>query len=203
MPRIMVFALVLVVSCAAVSQEQPRISLALDYSYLRLSVPNSVKPVDMNGIQLSGSFHHNDWLAGVVDFGAYYHCVAGCWSDTSLARNYSYTLMAGPRITVPTRSTFRPFFGASAGLLNVRYSEDLPVLPSPTGVGVINGGAKVTDNHLAIAAGGGLEYGRGRARFRLAQVDWFSYSDGQRRRSSMRFSAGVRFGFGNVQPAKK
>ena len=185
------FMFLIVLAGAAFAQDVGRLETSLDYSYLRLKVPNSASAVNLHGIQIGAAGNVNRWLGLGADFGAYYHCAAGCWGDTSLARNYVFTFLAGPRLRLRPGRNWQPFAQTSAGLINIRYSDDVSFVPSPTGIGIVNPN-KISHNGLAVAAGGGLDWLKGRAIIRVAQVDVLHYSVGHQSGNSVRFSAGVR-----------
>lgn len=189
-----VLLLLLVLAGNAAGQQVGRVEASLDYSYMRLKVPNSATPVNLHGLQLGAARNLNQWLGVGADFGAYYHCAAGCWGDTSLARNYVFTVLAGPRLRFRPDREWRPFAQASAGMINVRYSDDLNITASSAGIGVANTDP-VTHTGMAFAAGGGLDWVRGRAIVRVGQLDVLHYDVGGRSGNTVRFSIGVRLHF--------
>lgn len=186
-----IFLVVAVLASSVLAQSVGRVETSLDYSYLRLRVPNSASPVNLHGIQIGAVGNVNRWLGLGGDFGTYYHCAAGCWGDTSLARNYVFTLLGGPRVRLRPGRAWQPFAQASAGMINVRYSDDLTFTPSPTGIGVENK-SKVSHTGLAVAVGGGVDWFKGRAVIRVAQFDVLHYDAGGHSGNTVRFSAGVR-----------
>ncbi len=186
--------LVVVLAGSAAGQDVGRVETSLDYSYVRLRVPNSVTPVSLHGVQLGGVRNVNQWLAFGGDFGAYYHCAAGCWGDTSLARNWGFTLLAGPRVRFRPKANWRPFAQASAGLINIQYNDDSTVQPSSSGIGITS--LRMSHSGLAITSGGGVDWMRGRAIVRVAQLDWMRYEVGSRAANTVRFSTGFRWQFG-------
>ncbi|MGI9101749.1 MAG: hypothetical protein ACR2IF_04815 [Terriglobales bacterium] len=197
--RTIVRLAVLIIAMAAYAspQEYRPVELGLDYSYLHAQGPNGGDAVHMHGIQLSGTRNVNRRLGFGADFGAYYHCAAGCWGDTSLGRNDAYTLMAGPRLRLPSASRVIPFVAASGGMINLRYSEDFNV--SMVGSGTVGPARNVSVTGGAFSVGGGLDYAAGRVAWRLFQVEYFNYPLALQRKSAVRFSAGIRIGLGRVR----
>lgn len=195
--KIFVFVIFIASVAAAQEKAQPagRFETGLDYSSMRVKVPNSAKPVDVNGIQLGGTVNANRWLGLSADFGAYYHCVAGCIGYGDLAHNYVLTFLAGPRVRLRPGRTWQPFVQAQAGVANISYTDELSLAPSPTGVGVVKTN-QYNRSGLAYDAGGGLDWVKGRFVFRVAQVDYFHYNIGQRSENTVRFTMGVRFQLG-------
>jgi hypothetical protein len=113
------------------------------------------------------------------------------WSIAVPEPGIVFTLLGGPRLRLRPGRAWQPFAQASAGIINVRYSDDLTFVASPTGLGVENSKG-VSHTGLAVAAGGGLDWFKGRAIIRLAQFDLLHYDAGGRSGNTVRFSAGVR-----------
>src|SRR5512146_2244924 len=67
-----IFLVMAAFACSALAQTTGRIETSIDYSYLRLHVPNSVSPVNLHGIQIGAAGNVNRWLGFGGDFGAYY-----------------------------------------------------------------------------------------------------------------------------------
>jgi hypothetical protein len=197
MPRrqLLLIGIIIIVTGSAFAQEVGRVETNLDYGYLRLKVPNSVAPVNMNGLQFGVTANVNRWLGLGADFGGYYHCVAGCTGYGDVAHNDAFLFLAGPRVRLRPGREWQPFVQGSAGLLNVGYDDEFDVAPSPTGVGVVNA-SKRQHTGLAYAAGGGVDWMRGRAIIRVGQIDVVHYDLGGRSANTVRFTAGIRFQFG-------
>ena len=187
---------IIIVSGSAFAQEKwGRMEANADYGYLRLKVPNASKPVNMNGVQLGISTNVNRWLGFGAEFGAYYHCVAGCTGYTDVAHNDAFLFLAGPRVRMRPGKKWQPFLQGSAGVMNIGYDDEFDVAPSPTGVGVINA-SKRSHSGLAYSAGGGLDWVMGRGIFRVAQLDMVRYDVGGRPANTVRFSMGFRYQWG-------
>lgn len=193
--RMLLFILILTGSAAA--QEIRRFEANVDYGYLRLKVPNSIKPVNMNGVQFGVVANANRWLGLGVDLGGYYHCITGCGQYSDLAHNDAFSVLAGPRVRLRPGKEWQPFVQGSAGMLNVGYRDELNYAPSPTGIGVVNS-SQSSHSGLAWAAGGGVDWMRGRFVVRVAQLDVYHYEVGGRGQDTVRFTAGIRWQFGGM-----
>jgi hypothetical protein len=192
--RLLMF--IIIVSASSFAQEVGKVEANVDYGYLRLKVPNSVKPVNMNGVQFGVTANVNRWLGFGADMGGYYHCVAGCSGyGGDIAHNDAFLLLAGPRVRLAPGRQWQPFVQGSAGLLNVGYDDEFDVAPSPTGIGVVNA-SKRDHTGLAYAGGGGVDWMRGRMIVRVGQIDFMHYDVAGRGAATVRFTAGLRFQFG-------
>jgi hypothetical protein len=194
--RMLLFILILTGS--ALGQEIRRLEANVDYGYLSMKVPNATKPVDMNGIQVGITANANRWLGLGVDFGGYYHCITGCTGYGDLAHNSAFSVLVGPRVRLRPGRNWQPFVQGSAGMLNIGYRDELNIAPSPTGVGVVNA-SQSSHSGLAWAAGGGVDWMRGRFVVRVAQFDFYQYTVAGRAQNTGRFTAGIRWQFGGMR----
>jgi hypothetical protein len=198
--RLVLFILILTASGFA-QENWGRMEANLDYGYLRLKVPNAAHPVNMNGVQLGITTNVNRWLGFGADFGAYYHCVAGCnqgsygYGSSDLAHNTAYTLLVGPRIRLRPGHKWQPFVQGSGGLIHVGYNDSVSYVPSPTGTGVVNP-ANQGHKGVAISGGGGVDWVAGHFIVRVGQIDFLRYDVGLRTGNTARFIAGIRYQWG-------
>jgi hypothetical protein len=170
-------SLVLLFSRAMFGQEPPKAELGLGYSYMRLHVASGAPGVNMHGVQADLTGNANRWLGATAQFNEYYHCVTGCFLDTSIARRRAFTFVVGPRMAIRPSSRYTLWIHALFGLANVRYSDDFGTKTSATG--------------SAMAFGGGVEVPAGPVAFRVIQVDYFRNTAQQQAFNNVRIAVTV------------
>ena len=150
------FILLLLTSSLS-AQSVPKVELGIGYSFARMPVPLSTKPVNNHALALEATANLNRRVGITGEFDAYYHCVAGCLPYNDIARNNSFVVLAGPKVRLG-KGRFVPWVHGLAGYANLRFSEDL--------------GARSSWSGAAAAVGGGLDVVRGRFGVRVGQLDY-------------------------------
>jgi len=173
---VLVTSILLVLSCFAVAQDNPKAEIFGGYQYLRANTGVSgVDSINLNGwnASVNGFFTKNFGIS--ADFSGIYGSPFG--ASTSF-----YTYMFGPIVRFPNSSKIQPFahalFGASHGSV------------SASGLG------STSDNGFAWAAGGGVDVNvNHRFAVRLAQADYLMTTFSNTNQNNFRYSAGVVFKF--------
>lgn len=157
--KVLVCMLILGLGLAAWAQEQPRVELAIDYSYARFNPSTFAQAHNLNGGGGSFTFNVNRWLglkAELFGYGAstsLFTIPAGNpilpAGGTFAVSGNMFTYLFGPQIKYRAKK-FQPFVHA---LFGGAYSNTYANLYQQAGViGVAPG-----NNAFAMAFGGGLD----------------------------------------------
>lgn len=122
------------------AQDTPRAVVFGGYSYLNAEITQGIDRQGVNGWEAAFSVNANRWLAGEGDFSGYYKNLSADLGGlgTVSARITDYSFFGGPRIN------FRPVFvHALIGADHLTGSSS---------------GISLSQDSLAIAAGGGIEW---------------------------------------------
>lgn len=168
---IVVFAILSLVSIAAMAQDFSKAEVFGGYSYVRLN--DIGQGFNFNGGAGSISINPNSTLGLVADFGGYHTSSFG--SDANLT-----TYLFGPKLAMRSEGQFTPFVHALFG-----------------GAHISGGGA--SDNAFAMALGGGIDAKMSEhVALRVVQLDYLltKFSNGANdRQNSLRASTGIVFRF--------
>jgi outer membrane protein OmpA-like peptidoglycan-associated protein/opacity protein-like surface antigen len=187
---IILAALVVLVSGAAMAQDYPKVELFGGYSFLRISPGEGLK-----GGNLPGGWHAsiagnvNDWFGLAADFSGHYGSPDyGLGFGGIKTRAYPFTF--GPRFSYRKNERFTPFAHAQFGGAHVN---------------ALGGG--VSQNAFAMNFGGGVDAKiNDRFAFRIGQFDYLPtrfdgpVSGNKAWQHNFRFSTGIVFRFGGNPP---
>jgi opacity protein-like surface antigen len=174
---LVVAALVMLCSGAAMAQDHPKAELFGGYSYLRVNPGEGVKGENVPGgwhASLAGNV--NDWLGIVGEFSGHYKTISGIKTNT-------HTFTFGPRVSYRKNDTVTPFAHATFGGAHI-------------------GGGGVSENAFAMTIGGGVDAKvTDNVAVRIGQFDYIMtrfdgpISGTTATQHNFRFSAGIVFRF--------
>jgi opacity protein-like surface antigen len=121
-------------------QNVPRLEVFGGYSFLNAGTSGLASRQNVSGFEGSVAVHANNWLAGEASFSGYYKTLdvlnVGTFSF------HDYAVMAGPRVNMR-----KAFFHLLLGIDHLAGSNNFYAI-----------GASSSDNSLAVAAGGGVQW---------------------------------------------
>jgi hypothetical protein len=170
---LILIALVLLVSGAALAQDHPKAEVAAGYDYVRFMPGGGASGINCHGGGGSITVNANNWFGATAEFG-------GCKISASAGGGSAITYLFGPKIAYRGSSRATPFVEALFGGVHV----------SQPGASGLNG--------FAMAVGGGLDVKAGsHVAIRIAQGDYLMTRVSGTRQNNFRFSAGIVFLIGN------
>ena len=166
-------------SAAAFAQETPKVDIFAGYSYVRENPRTSgASSFSLNGGSASATYHINDWLSGVADFGGYHNGnILGTRVDGTLS-----TYLFGPRVSYRSYKRITPFL---EGLFGVAHA----------GAHVL--GSSNSRNAFGMTLGGGVDYRlNNRFSLRPLEIDYLMTrfpegTSGQQNQNNLRASTGI------------
>lgn len=163
-------SILLVLSCLAVAQDNPKAEVFGGYQYTRVNPGSGIDSVNLNGWNASLSGYFTKYVGISGDFSGAYGSPFGVSIKV-------HSFMFGPIVRFPNSSKVTPFAHALFGGANVNAAA----------FGLSGGQTK-----FAWAAGGGLDYSvNKRFSVRLAQADFLQTRFLDTNQNNFRYSAGI------------
>jgi hypothetical protein len=166
MQKLMLLAVVGLLSLPLMAQESTKSELFGGYQYLRFgsTTTNGVSSTAeaFNGWNGSVTYNFSKYVGAVGDVGGGYATING-------VSTHVYTLTGGPVVSPGTERTISPFAHALFGLARVTTSQSVQGVTS-----------SASNNGFAVMVGGGMDARITKAiSVRLIQADWLYYRFGQ------------------------
>lgn len=121
-------------------RDVPRLEVFGGYSFLNAGTSGLASRQNLSGFEGSVTIHANSWLAGEASFSGYYKTLNIL--NVGTFAFHDYAAMAGPRVNMR-----KAFFHLLAGIDHLAGSKNFYAT-----------GASSSDNSLAVAAGGGVQW---------------------------------------------
>jgi hypothetical protein len=185
----LLFTAILLSSFALAQQQSfPKVDLGVGFSFAQMHVSNSISTTWMNGFQLDGTYNLNRWMGLTGEFTGHYHCLTGCFWDSSFSRQKAFTFVAGPKFALRRSGRVVPWVHALGGVSNISYSDD--------------SGTDLATTDFALVAGGGIDVKAGLVSIRAIQVDVLNHKVGTQRQNDLKIGVGVVVGLGRKSHLK-
>lgn len=166
----LVTSILLVLSCLAVAQDNPKVEIFGGYQYTRVNPGQGISGVNLNGWNASLSGYFTKYVGISGDFSGAYGSPFGVGIKV-------HTFMFGPIVHFPNSSKITPFAHALFGGANANASAF---------------GQSAGQTKFAWAAGGGLDYSvNNRFSLRMAQFDFLQTRFVTLTQNNFRYSAGI------------
>jgi len=166
----LVTSLLLVLSCMAVAQDNPKAEIFGGYQYTRVNPGNGINGINLNGWNAAVSGYFTKYIGISADFSGIYGSPFG-------VSTHVYPYMFGPVVRIPNSSKIQPFVHALFGAAHINASAV---------------GLSGSDNSFAWAAGGGLDVNvNHRFAVRLGQFDFLQTRFVDDTQNNFRYSAGI------------
>jgi opacity protein-like surface antigen len=159
----------------------PRLEAYAGYSFLNAGTSGLAARQNVNGVEASFDVHINRWIAGELDGGAYIKTLDIINVGTFAYHNFMG--MAGPRVNIR-----KAFFHALVGIDHLAGSANFYAV-----------GNTLTDNALAVAGGGGVQWNVTRQLALRTSADYVLTRFEGLTQNNIRFTLGIVFQAGSVR----